>query len=100
MPDKSSRSEGEHTTKSHGRRLSVDRTVDVGPFLMPQYAITRTIPANNNTEEEISMLTFILGLMLGGSSGVVVMCLMFVAGEEDRRMERLADQKQRKQPNP
>ena len=66
---------------------------------MPQYAITRTIPANN-TEEEISMLTFILGLMLGGSIGVVVMCLMFVAGEEDRRMERLADQKQQEQLDP
>lgn len=46
------------------------------------------------------MLTFILGLMLGGSSGVVVMCLMFVAGEEDRRMERLADQKQQEQLDP
>ena len=46
------------------------------------------------------MLTFILGLMLGSSSGVVVMCLMFVAGEEDRRMERLADQKQQEQLDP
>ena len=46
------------------------------------------------------MLTFLLGLMLGGCSGVVVMCIMFVAGEEDRRMERLADQKQQEQLDP
>ena len=42
------------------------------------------------------MLAFILGLMLGGCCGVAVMCCMFVAGEEDRKMEQyLAEQEQK-----
>ena len=42
------------------------------------------------------MLTFILGLMLGGCCGVVVMCCMFVAGEEDRKMEQYLTEQEQK----
>jgi hypothetical protein len=45
------------------------------------------------------MLAFIIGMMVGGCFGVFLMCIMFVAGEEDRRMERLAEQEQQEQPN-
>ena len=46
------------------------------------------------------MLAFMIGLMVGGCLGVVLMCIMFVAGEEDRRMERLSERNQQEQPNP
>ena len=34
------------------------------------------------------MLTFFLGMMVGGVLGVVTMCLCIAAGSADRRMER------------
>ena len=33
------------------------------------------------------MLKFVAGLMIGGTMGVVIMCLMFVAKEADRHIE-------------
>ena len=33
------------------------------------------------------MLIFIAGLMIGGTMGVIVMCLMFTAKEADRHIE-------------
>lgn len=31
----------------------------------------------------MSMLAFFVGLMIGGTLGVVIMCLMFAAGQAD-----------------
>ena len=47
------------------------------------------------------MVAFILGLMLGGCCGVVTMCIMTVADDEDRRMEQyLTEHEPKAQPDP
>lgn len=35
------------------------------------------------------IIAFIIGCMVGGTLGVVMMCCFIVAGDEDRRLEKL-----------
>jgi len=34
------------------------------------------------------MIAFILGLVIGGALGVLIMCLMILSGEDDRRRKK------------
>ena len=43
---------------SEGSALTI--TVDTEPFLVPEYAVNRTIPANNKHEEELLCWYFLI----------------------------------------
>ena len=49
--------------------------------------IYREFSSAKDAAQEENMLGFIIGLMVGGTTGVFAMCLCTVASEADRRMD-------------